>query len=75
VAECADNVEQGFMEQLEAEQAEAEDELKKDLWCPPETQTEHHVFEVSVVQFLFVRWRGAYSKEICLFEGFAGSLW
>ena len=31
VAECADNVEQGFMEQLEAEQAEAEDELKKEL--------------------------------------------
>ena len=27
--ECADHVEQGFMEQLEAEQAEAEDELKK----------------------------------------------
>ena len=29
VLECADHVEQGFMEQLEAEQAEAEDELKK----------------------------------------------
>lgn len=31
VLECADRVEQGFMEQLEAEQAEAEDELKKEL--------------------------------------------
>lgn len=30
VLDCADHVEQGFMEQLEAEQAEAEDELKKD---------------------------------------------
>ncbi|CAK9064717.1 unnamed protein product [Durusdinium trenchii] len=31
VVEVADQVEQGFMEQLEAEQAEAEDELKKEL--------------------------------------------
>eukprot|EP00438_Fugacium_kawagutii_P027379 Skav211475 [mRNA] locus=scaffold1118:102962:121514:- [translate_table: standard] len=31
VLDCADHVEQGFMEQLEAEQAEAEDELKKDV--------------------------------------------
>ena len=37
--ECADHVEQGFMEQLEAEQAEAEDELKKagDLVKHPQT--------------------------------------